>query len=288
MTGPATTDRISVSEVSSWAWSLDEDLAFYERAGIANVGIAFRKLDATGDPVAAAARVRDSGLRVTNLLVPGPFTLDDPGRWDEQRERAGLVMDAALALRPEVVVFTTGPAGQLSWERAADAFEEVMRHTFAEAEREQIPVAIEHTNSLRTDVGFVHTLRDAVELAWRLGAGVCVEVNACWAERNLAGTIAAGIDVISLVQVSDYAIGTKTTPERLVPGDGDIPLARIVGQLLDAGYEGVFDIELIGPRIEDEGYERAITRAVAQVAALLEPPDEDAESAAESSASEAM
>lgn len=265
-------DLISVSEVSSWTWSLDEDLAFYERVGIDHVGIAFRKLEATGDPLAAAARVRDAGIRVTNLLAPGPFALDQPDDWSNQRERAGIMMDTALALRPEVVVFTTGPAGPLTWERAADALEEVMHGVLAEAQREQVAVAIEHTNSLRTDVGFVHTLRDAMELAWRLGVGVCLEVNACWGERNLGGTIAAGIDTIALVQVSDYSVGTHTTPDRLVPGDGDIPLGRIINQLLDAGYQGVFDIEIIGPHIESEGYEAALARSIAHVQDLIEPP----------------
>jgi sugar phosphate isomerase/epimerase len=268
-------DRISVSEVSSWRWTLDEDLAYYEQAGIDHVGIAFRKLEATGDAVAAAGRIKDAGLRVTNLLVPSPFPLDQPENWSEHRDQIGLVMDTALALRPELMVFTTGPAGRLPWERAADAFEEVMQGTVLESTRENLPIAIEHTHSLRTDVGFLHTLRDAIELAWRLGVFVCLEINACWAERNLGGTITAGIDAIGLVQISDYAIGTHTTPDRLVPGDGDIPLGRIVGQLLDAGYEGVFDIEIIGPRIEAEGYEAAIERSIVAVHALIEPPEDD-------------
>jgi sugar phosphate isomerase/epimerase len=78
-----------------------------------------------------------------------------------------------------------------------------------------------------------------------------------------------GVDLLRLVQVSDYVIGTLRTPDRAVPGDGDIPLARIIGQLLEAGYDGVFDIELIGPRIEEEGYQHAVPRAVEQVEALL-------------------
>jgi sugar phosphate isomerase/epimerase len=274
-------DHISVSGVSSWTWSLDEDLSFYEREAIENIGVAYRKLDATEDPVAAAKRIVERGHRVTNLLVPGPFSLDRPDAWPEQRELAALVMDTALVLQPETLVFTTGSAGRLPWERAADALEEVMRSPIAEADREGIRVALEHTNSLRTDVGFVHTLRDAIELGWRLGTGVCMEINACWSERNLGGTIAAGVEAISVVQISDVAIGTRMTPDRLVPGDGDIPLGRIVNQLLDAGYDGVFDIEIVGPHIEDEGYESAITRSIAQVEALLEPPaleDEDADS----------
>lgn len=262
--------RVSVSQVSSWNWSLDEDLAFYEEAGIEAVGLAYRKLAATGDPVDAAERVVRSGLRVTNLLVPGPFSLAEPERWPDQREAAGLIMDTALALRPEMVVFTTGPAGDLTWERAADALQDAMRGTIAEAEREGLHLVIEHTNPLRADIGFVHSLRDAIELGWRLDMGVCMEISACWAERNLEGTISAGVDAINLVQVSDYVIGTHQTPDRAVPGDGDIPLRRIIRHLLEAGYTGVFDIEVIGPRIEEEGYRSAIGRSIAWLEETLE------------------
>ena len=164
-----------------------------------------------------------------------------------------------------IVVFTTGPAGPVEWNDAAD--------TFAAAIEPALPapvtLCLEHTNSLRTDVSFVHTLRDAIDLANRLDISVCIEVNACWMERDLARTIANNIDRIGLVQVGDAAIGTLSTPNRLVPGDGDIPLARIVGQLLDSGYEGVFDLELIGPRIEEEGYRSAIARSCEYLSELL-------------------
>jgi sugar phosphate isomerase/epimerase len=96
-----------------------------------------------------------------------------------------------------------------------------------------------------------------------------MEVNACWAERDLASTIASSMDVIRLVQVSDFKIGTLATPDRRVPGDGDIPLARIIGQVLHAGYGGVFDLELIGPQIDAEGYESAVPRAVEVLGSML-------------------
>ena len=96
-----------------------------------------------------------------------------------------------------------------------------------------------------------------------------MELNACWAERGLAATIAAGVGSIALVQVSDFAVGTLSTPNRLVPGDGDIPIARILGQLLDAGYDGCFDLELIGPRITEEGYAAATRRSIDALTELL-------------------
>ena len=62
-------------------------------------------------------------------------------------------------------------------------------------------------------MGFVHSLRDAIDLARALDIDVCMEINACWGERALADTIAAGVDRIRLVQLSDYVIGTLSTPD---------------------------------------------------------------------------
>jgi sugar phosphate isomerase/epimerase len=261
--------RVSLSAISTFRWDLDEDLAFYERAGITAIGASLAKLEAFGveDGV---RRLRDTGLRITNLIGLGPFHLDDPAQWPSQRARVERALDAASALEAECMILTTGPAGPLSWEDAADALESAIAPVVAEAAARGIPFGLEHTNSLRVDVGFVHSLADVVDLARRLGTGVCVETNACWAERGLGETIAAGVDTFRIVQVSDFAVGTLSTPNRLVPGDGDIPLERILGQVLAAGYDGCFDLELIGPRIDEEGYESACTRAIASLGALLE------------------
>lgn len=260
--------RISLSAISSFDWSLDEDLAFWSNAGITNVGVSAAKLERTGWEV-GARRVADAGVRVTNVIGLGSFRLDDPAGWLAQRERVHQVLAAATTVGAECVVLTTGPAGRLTWEEAADALEDALAPVLADARTRSIPFALEHTHSLRVDIGFVHTLRDAVDLARRLGTGVCMEINACWAERGLAGTIAAGVDTFRLVQVSDFAVGTLSTPDRLVPGDGDIPLRRIVGGVLAAGYRGCFDLELIGPRIAEEGYAVAARRAIARLTELL-------------------
>ena len=263
-------DRISVSGISTFAWDLPTDLAFYARMGITNVGISVAKLERHGWDD-GAARVVDAGLRVTNLIGLGPFHLAAPDRWAAQQERLVHALDVARRIGAECLVFTTGPAGPLPWGEAADALETAMAPVLAESRARGVPFAIEHTNSLRVDVGFVHTLADAVDLARQLGTGVCMEINACWAERDLDATVRAGVDTFRLVQVSDFAVGTLSTPNRLVPGDGDIPLARIIADVVAAGYQGCFDLELIGPAIDGEGYESAIRRAIDSTEALLMP-----------------
>jgi sugar phosphate isomerase/epimerase len=82
--------------------------------------------------------------------------------------------------------------------------------------------------------------------------------------------IAERIDRIAVVQVNDFTVGTLQASDRVVMGDGDIPLARICRALEAAGYRGWWDIELLGPRIEAEGYESVVPRALAAFEALWE------------------
>jgi sugar phosphate isomerase/epimerase len=72
-----------------------------------------------------------------------------------------------------------------------------------------------------------------------------------------------------LVQLSDYCYGDRSLPARAVPGDGVIPLQRLVSMLLDVGYAGAFELELLGPRVDTEGHLAATTRAASHISELL-------------------
>jgi sugar phosphate isomerase/epimerase len=259
--------RLSVSAVSSWQWSFDEDLAFWATAGIDHVGLSFRKLEAAGID-RAVEQVRDAGLRVSNVVELGWWDLADAASWPRQQDRLVGAVGVAEKLGG-CLVLTTGPAGPLEWDAAAEALDEALDPVRSAAEGVGVLLTIEHTGPLRLDLSFVTTLRDGVELARRLGVLVCVEVNSCFAERGLAATLLDGADVLGHVQLSDFVIGSLCTPDRAVPGDGDIDLERTIAAVLAAGYTGAFELELVGPRIDAEGYGPAITRAVAHVDALL-------------------
>ncbi len=251
--------RLSVSAVSSWRASFDDDLAMWERLGIDHVGLSLRKCEEVGLD-RAARRVREAGLRVSNIVECGWCALDDRSTWPAHRDR----LRAALSTFGVVTVVTTSPAGALEWDAAADAFCALV------APLDAARLAVENTSALRVDLSFVTTLRDTIDLAQLAGTGVCVEVNSCWAERDLARTFGRlGSGEVVHVQLSDFRIGSLSTPDRSVPGDGDIPLAAILRQLDAAGYRGAFELELVGPRIEEEGYEAAIARAVARTNVLL-------------------
>ena len=209
-----------------------------------------------------------AGIEVTQLCCPG-IPLGDPVGWAVERARLFDVLELAVALGTPCVGTTTGAAGPLRWDQAATALGEALGPCAEAAAGRGVVLAIEQTLPVRVEIGFVHSLRDSVDLAARFGLGVIMESNYCFNERGLADTVQAAASRITRVQVSDLVPPSTVIPDRAVPGDGVIPLTGLIGMLVAAGYTGPFELEMLGPRIEEEGYESACRRGVAALSEIL-------------------
>jgi sugar phosphate isomerase/epimerase len=180
-------------------------------------------------------------------------------------------LEAAAALGAGCLCVLPGHALGHSWEEAASRARPLIEALLPDAERLGVRVAIEPVSQLRVDLGFLHSFADALDFVDTIGSpwlGVVLELNNAWIERGLYTNIRDRTDRIALVQVSDFRAGTMSASERVVIGDGDIPLRRLCGALAAAGYDGWYDIELLGPAIEAEGYESVVPRAIARFRAL--------------------
>lgn len=260
--------RVSVNAISSFSWTLSHDLEFWPAKGIGQIGLAHHKLEQAGwEP--ALAQVGAAPLRTSCLVGAPVIPLDLPDEWDEGRRALYRAVDGAVQVEAGCL-FVGGRPGGLTSDGAASAFVDAIGPVARYADARRVPLAFEHTNPLRRDLGFIHTLADGIDFAAESGIGLDVELNNCWVERHLDTLFGRGLGHIRLVQVSDFVVGTFDTPNRAVPGDGDIPLASIIGLVLEAGYAGQFDLELIGPRIEAEGYASAIARGSRWLSDLLD------------------
>jgi sugar phosphate isomerase/epimerase len=164
---------------------------------------------------------------------------------------------------------TTGGHGALIWEEAARRFCSAVAPCAAEARQAGVELLIEPAPALYADLHLAHTLRDTVLLAEQAGIGVCIDIFSSWTESGLRETIQRAMKRCHLVQVSDYVLGDRALSCRAVPGDGAIPLERIIGWILESGFEGAFDLELIGPRIDKEGHYEAVRRTCERLGEML-------------------
>lgn len=235
--------------------SLEEDIALWADLGIDNVGLISPKLEAVGWDNAREA-VSDAGLLVSSMSC--------------YKNGIAPSLEFSAAVKTGVLYIVTGSAGSTPWEEAAQRFCQELAPLVARGKELGVRLALEPTNPLRTDVSFVHCVRDAIDVARMADMGIVVDFYSSWYERGLEELVRKNIDLVALVQMCDYKLGTFDMPNRCALGDGDIPVERLVELLLDAGYEGPFDLEILGPRIEEEGYRAPIARSVKRATEMLD------------------
>ena len=206
---------------------------------------------------------------IVHPFIPGRHLDAGPGCWPEARHALGRVIEHAAALGARSIQLLTGGHGTLTWEQAAEAFREAIAPCVAQAKRAGVALIVENASALYADVNITHTLRDVLTLSEIADVGACVELFGCWVEPGLHETLARAIPRCGIVQICDYVYGDRSLPSRAVPGDGTIPLGRIIEWTLRAGYRGAFDLELIGPRIDREGHVQAVRRAADYVGGIL-------------------
>ena len=216
-----------------------------------------------------AKQVLKGGAKVE--AINHPFAIYPDLESDDGTAAATLarLIPIAAELGTTSIYLITGGRGNLGWAEAADRFRELVASASVAAKAEGMALMIENASALYADIHIAHTLADTLALAERAGLGVCIELQFCWAEAGLHDLFQQAVTHCGLVQVSDYVLGDRAVPGRAVPGDGALPLEHLLASLLEAGYAGLFDIELIGPRIDAEGHLAAVARAADQLGSIL-------------------
>jgi sugar phosphate isomerase/epimerase len=259
--------RVSLHQV---AFAGAPTAAFLDHCRTIGVGAVTLVTSLVGPDERAELAHASDGPRVAtvnhNFAVFPDLERDDGAASDRLLE----AVDLAAAVGAGHVYLLTGGRGTLDWTAAAHRFAQLVAPGRDAAALKGVTLLVENASPFNADIHMAHTLADAVTLAAWAGIGVCVDLHACWTEGGLSDLFKRALPSVGLVQVSDYVLGDRSAPCRAVPGDGAIPLRRILGDVLDAGYQGLFDLELVGPRITAEGAHAATTRAAEYLSTMLD------------------
>lgn len=263
-------DRLSVHSVCFADAGIDALFDHWSALGARRVSFSSGQVLAHG-PQAVHTRL-DAGAHraetMTHVLRAGALS----GRADDiaaDRARLRDAIDAAAAIGACSIYLLSGGRGALSWQAAADVFSEIVQPCRALAFDAGVALAVENASPLYADLHIGNNLRDTIALAEQAGIGVCIDVWGCWTEAELPALIERAMPICRVIQLSDHVPGDRALPCRAVPGDGAIPLQAIVARALALGYDGAFDLELIGPRIDREGHRAAVARAADVLGTML-------------------
>lgn len=239
-------------------WPVDRGIRFLRDTGVGHGSWSLGQF--AGEDGALADRVRREAPPTATVGTGGLALLSTP---EETMASLAPLVSLARALASPVAFAVSGPTpARMPGDEALRRLIANLAPAVENARTEGVWLAIENNGAATRDLGFIQTLADAALLARETGAGIALELQNCWYECQLARTFRDIVGHVAIVQVSDFRVGEELRFNRRATGDGSMPLEWLMGELLGAGYTGLFEIELLGPAITKEGPEAAMRRSV--------------------------
>ena len=245
--------RFSVSQITTFHQTFEEDVACYRDAGAEGIGIWEFKLPEGKDAEALAA-VRDAGL-VATTCIPAAFSVYPiplPGGAEDPKERTDAICDSIrrfAPFEPQVVLVLTGHPGDVDPGEAREVVCSELRRAARVAAEHGLTIGLEPLH--RTVYGswsMIGSIPETISYIDEIGepnVKLLYDVYHLFdTEDVVADTVRYGSRIVPSVHVCDWRDPTRNDFDRALPGDGLIDLPAIFGALEAGGVVGWFDLEI--------------------------------------------
>ncbi len=265
--------ELSMNETTTFRWSFEEDVAAYVEAGIAAMGVWRQKLSDCGQSKAIEL-LGSSGMKVSHLLWAGGFTGSDGRTYRESVEDAVEALQTAAELGTDTLVVYSGARAGHTYNHARRLIQSALGELIPEAAKLGVTLAVEPMHpGCAAEWTFLTSIDDVVEL---LGAVDNSQVKVVFdtyhlgQDPDILDRIAQIAPHIAIVQLGDARRPPDGEQNRCRLGQGTVPLAEIVAALKGAGYDGYYDVELLGEEIETTDYGSLLQHAKQSFAELVD------------------
>ncbi|WP_437201755.1 sugar phosphate isomerase/epimerase family protein [Planctomicrobium sp. SH664] len=239
--------RLAVHQITTLPWSLQEDLDEYRRNHVAGVGLYWRKLQEAGLRK-AMRKIQESGVPVSSLGWIGGFTGEHGHSLNESLKEARRVIRTAGQLRASAVTIVTGPLAGHIRSHALRLVCAALRELVQLAATYQVQLVLQPMHScFAKSWSFINTLDDAFEVLERVGdprLKLAFSPYHLCDEVGLLELIPSLTSRVGLVSLADCVDSPRHENDRLLPGEGQIPLADVVHAFENSGYSGWYELEV--------------------------------------------
>ena len=255
------TPKLSVNQMTTYRWSLADDVHGCREAGFDGIGICRSKLVEFGEE-RGIDLVRESGLAVSTLSWAGGFTGSNGQTFTEAIDDALEAIRLAGELRAESVVVVSGSRAGHTVNHARRLLRDALRRLGdAAAERGLTLGLLPMHASLFAECTFLHSTEqtlEAIETCEHPAVRMTFDVYHLWQEPRLSESIADIAPHVATVKLSDWREPPRSENDRCLPGDGQIPLQKILGQFIGAGFDGWFEVDIWSEELWSADYEQLL------------------------------
>ena len=274
MEGKIRVHRLSMNEVSTYRWSFEQDVHRYVEAGYEAIGVWRQKLSDFGEE-RGVDLLAESGLQVTNLHWAGGFTGSDGRSLQESIEDASHAIRLAGATRAGCLVVYPGGRNNHTFRHAERLLRSAIDSLLDLAEAADVTLAIEPMHpACAIDWTFLTDIESTIAFLEHFRSPrlkMVLDVYHFGHDRSILANSREIVPHTALVQLGDRRSQHGADQNRCLLGEGTIPLVEIVRNLVDAGYQGDFDIELVGQDMELCDYEQLLQKSKQTFDQMLSP-----------------
>ncbi len=248
----------SVSEFTTWDLSFEQDVALYRSLNLAGIEVCERKLSTdAGRAREQLAMLRESGLKVTSVQprvhalfkdAMCPHLNDPEERLKRYRQTIDLFAESFPGQNiPLVTIGGNAPAYnfRLAHEMARRLYPDLARYAGDRGVR--IMFEPLHPVLMNADT-FICSLDEALRLIEDVDEpafGLMLDLWHVWHERDIVRRIGQLGKLIFGVHISDWPVQQpRGLADRILPGQGLIDLAGMLGAIAATGYEGAYCLEI--------------------------------------------
>ena len=254
----------SISELTTLRWELAEEIDRLARHGFDRLSIWRTKLSDIGIEQARCL-LQQSGFRVSSLQWAGGFTGGDGRSFTESVDDALEAVEAAAEIGADVLVVHSGCRGGHTRGHARRLLADAIDVVAPEALARGVTLALKPTHpAAAAHCGFLTSLPEALGWVERFdhpAVRLSLDLWHFGSDRSLFDHVERLVPLTAVVQVADCRGEPSAEQERLAPGQGTHQLGAIVAAMLEHGYAGDFEFELMGEAVEALGYEGVLRHA---------------------------
>lgn len=263
--------RMSMNELTTYAWSFEDDVFHYAQAGYSAIGVWRQKLADFGDQ-RGAELLRDQQLAVSNVMWAGGFTGTDGRRWQDAVADAMEAVQLTADLDCDTLVIYTGSRIGHTLNHAIRNCRNAIYELLPLAEACGVTLAVEPVHAVGVDWSFLQDLPSAlhfVDYFRSPNVKLAIDTYHLGLDRVELTDFEAIASRTAIVHLADAKRRPRCEQNRCLLGEGRIPIAEIVAALVDGGYRGYFDVELLGEDMEGHRYEDVLVRSRAALSQLI-------------------
>lgn len=239
--------RLSVNQATTLRWTFEEDVVRYRLAGIDVMGLWIPKLLEYGED-RAIEWLRENGMSVSSMSYAGGFTGAFGHELDDVLAETRDLIRLAGLLNAQSLVVVSGPINNHITKHAKRLVVQSLKELADEAADHDVVLSL---MPMRREFSrgwtFLNTLDDTLAVLDQVNhpaVQLAFDTYHLWPEIGLRERLPHLVSRIGVVQISDAPTAGVSGYDRLLPGEGILPVQDLLNGLIEAGYRGFVDYQI--------------------------------------------